>query len=102
MNGTALLEIMEGIDTLNADPVAKRKFADLVRGVGAAHGCMQIERADRVAFAKQLLALGVSRPTIRDRLIATFGVSRPHAYRIIGAALQLPQAVPTVSKAPPP
>jgi hypothetical protein len=94
MNGAALIEIMEGIETLDADPVAKRKFANLVRVISAAHGCMQIERVDRVAFAKELLARGVSRPTIRDRLVATFGVSRPHAYRIISAALQLSHRAP--------
>jgi hypothetical protein len=91
MNGAALLEIMEGIEMLDADPVAKRKFSDLVRGIGAAHGCMHVERAERVDFALSLLTRRVSRPTVRDRLIATFGISRPHAYRIINAALQLSQ-----------
>ena len=95
MNGAALIEIMEGIDRLDADQSAKRKFSDLVRAVGAAHGCAQIERAERIAFARQLLAQGVSRPTIRDRLAAIFGVSRPHAYRIINAALQLSHKAPS-------
>jgi hypothetical protein len=91
MDGAAILEIMDGIGGLDVDPVAKREFSNLVRGIGAAHGCTQIARLDRTTFARELLMRRVSRPTIRDRLIATFGVSRTHAYRIIDAALQLSQ-----------
>lgn len=90
MDGTALLEIMEGIESLDVAPSAKREFGNLVRGVGIAYGCVQIVRTDRVIFARELLARRVSRPTIRDRLIATFGVSRPQAYLIIKSALRLP------------
>lgn len=90
MDGAALMEIMEGIGGLNVDPVAKREFSNLVRGIGVAHGCVQIVRTDRITFARELLARGVSRPTIRDRLIATFGVSRPQAYLIIKGALRAP------------
>jgi hypothetical protein len=93
MDGAALVEIMEGIGALDVDPVAKREFSNLVRGIGAAHGCVQIARVDRAMFARELLARKVSRATIRDRLIATFGVSRPEAYRTIGRALQLLQSV---------
>lgn len=89
MDGAALIEIIEGIGGLDVDPVAKREFSNLVRGIGAAHGCPQIARLDRTMFARELLMRGVSRATIRDRLIATFGVSRTQAYRIIDAALQL-------------
>ena len=88
MDSTALMEIMEGIGMLDVDPTAKREFSNLVRGIGAAHGCRQIVRLDRAVFARELLVRGVSRPTIRDRLIATFGVSRPEAYRIIDRALR--------------
>lgn len=88
MDSTALVEIMEGIGMLDVDPIAKREFGNLVRGIGAAHGCTQIARLDRTMFARELLVRGVSRPTIRDRLIATFGVSRPEAYRVIGRALR--------------
>lgn len=90
MDGVALIEIMEGIGALDVDPNAKREFSNLVRGIGAAHGCTQIVRLDRTMFARELLMRGVSRPTIRDRLIATFGVSRPESYRTIGRALRRP------------
>ena len=90
MDGAALMEIMEGIGGLDVDPVAKREFSNLVRGIGVAHGCVQIARIDRIAFARELLARGVSRPTIRDRLIATFGVSRAQSYLIMKSALRLP------------
>ena len=91
MDGTALLEIIEGIGGLDVDRAAKREFSNLVRGIGAAHGCAQIARLDRTMFARELLMRRVSRATIRDRLIATFGISRAHAYRIIDGALQLSQ-----------
>jgi hypothetical protein len=90
MDGSALMEIMEGIGALDVDPVAKREFSNLVRGIGAAHGCVQIVRTDRIIFARELLARKVSRPTVRDRLIATFSVSRPQAYLIMKSALRLP------------
>lgn len=89
MDGAALIEIMEGIGTLDVDPIAKREFSNLVRGIGAAHGCPHITRLDRIVFAQELLMRRVSGATIRDRLIATFGVSRAHAYRIIDGARQL-------------
>lgn len=89
MDGAALIEIMEGIGGMDVDPVAKREFTNLVRGIGVAHGCAQIARLDRTTFARELLMRGVSRATIRDRLIATFGVSRTHAYRIMDGALEL-------------
>jgi len=87
----AIQEIIQGLEALDSDPVTKQKFRQLVRAVGAAHGISWIEREDRVSFARELLDLRVSRPTIRDRLIATFEVSRPQAYRIIDSALQLSQ-----------
>lgn len=91
---TAILEIMEGVDGLDTDPVAKQQFRQLVRAIGAAHGFAWMAKKDRVAFARELLDLRVSRPTIRDRLIAAFDVSRPQAYRIIDNALKLSQKQP--------
>lgn len=88
MDGAALIEIMEGISALDIDPAAKREFSNLVRGIGTAHGCTQIVRLDRTMFARELLSRGVSRATIRDRMISTFGVSRPEAYRSINRALR--------------
>lgn len=82
-------EILAAVDRIDADPVAKGKFRDLVRQVGGAHGLQWIEREDRVSFVVELLALRVSRPTIRDRLIALYGVSNSQAYRIISSALKL-------------
>lgn len=87
----AVLEILEGVDAIDVDAGAKALFRQLVAAVGAAHGVAGIEKAARVNFARELLSLRVSRATIRDRLIAHFAVSRPQAYRIIGAALQLSQ-----------
>ena len=80
---SALVEVLEGIDAIDADGKAKAAFRQLIRAVGAAHGIAAVEQASRSDFAKHLLGARVSRSTIRDRLIAHFGVSRPQAYRII-------------------
>jgi hypothetical protein len=87
----AILEIMEGVDALDMDAAAKRQVRSLVRAIGAAHGISCIDRSARTKFAVELLSARVSRTTIRDRIISTFNVSRPQAYRIISNALQLSQ-----------
>lgn len=89
----AILEILRGVDALDTDAAAKRQFRQLISGVVASHGFTWVKRENQIAFARELLVCRVSRPTIRDRLIATFDVSRTQAYRIIGDALQLSQKV---------
>ncbi|MBK4739211.1 hypothetical protein [Noviherbaspirillum pedocola] len=94
MQSIAILEILEGLNTMDVDQSAKHQFQQLVRAVASSHGVSWVERQDRTAFARDLLANRVSRPTVRERLIARFGVSRTHAYRIIDEALQLSQNDP--------
>lgn len=86
---TAIQEIMEGVDAIDVEPAAKLKFRQLVGAISAAHGFEWMERANRIAFARDLLRVRVARPVIRDRLIALYAISRPQAYRIISHALQL-------------
>lgn len=85
---TAIQEIMEGVDNIDVDQVAKQKFRQLVSAIGAAHGYEWMERANRVAFAKNLLRMRVRRPEVRDRLMELYGISQPSAYRVITHALQ--------------
>lgn len=94
LSRTLILEIMAAVDLLDAEPAIKHKFCELVRQVGAAHGQAWVKREERLAFAGELLRRRVSRPTVRDRLIALYGVSRGQAYRIIEAALKLSQNQP--------
>jgi hypothetical protein len=89
VKSTALKEILEGVDQLQVDHQAKRQFKQLVVAIGASHGVRGMQQAERLAFAARLLALNTSRATIRDRLRASYGVSRRQAYRIIGDALKL-------------
>jgi hypothetical protein len=86
-----VLEILEAVDLLDADSATKSRFRELVGAIGAAHGFKGLDRQKRVEFARELLLLKVSRSTIRDRLIALFGMSRCQAYRTIDAALKLSQ-----------
>lgn len=85
----ALIEILEGVEAIDADAAAKQQFRQLVGAIASAHGYDWIERANRIAFARGLLRTRVSRPEVRDRLIMLYGISRPQAYRIISHALQL-------------
>lgn len=88
MRSTALLEILAGIDGLDADDSIKRQIRQLVAAVGISHGVKRLQHDERVAFARRLLDLRVSRPTIRDRLIARYSISTRQAYRVIDEALQ--------------
>jgi hypothetical protein len=91
MRTAAILEIIEGVDSLDADDKSKALFRHLVCMVGVAHGLSRIVRNEQVTFARRLLALRTSRATIRDRLISNYGVSRSQAYNLIGAALSCPE-----------
>lgn len=87
-------EILAAMERVDADPATKRKFRESVRQVGVVHGLSSAKREQRVGFAAELLGRRVSRPTVRDRLMALFGVSRGQAYRIIDMALNLSQRPP--------
>jgi hypothetical protein len=82
---------MDAVDALDADEMAKAQFRKAVRRVCIAHGFEWVARDDRLTLAQNLLLRRVSRATIRDRLIALYGISRCQAYRTIAAALKLSQ-----------
>jgi hypothetical protein len=87
MLSAAFREVLGGIDTIQADDQAKQAFRMLVLAIGQSHGAVNLNHPERVDFARRLIALKTSRPTVRDRLIARYGISRRQAYRIIQAAL---------------
>jgi hypothetical protein len=87
---------MTELDGLDVDEAAKRIFRRLIVKVSATHGITDVDRIDRVAFARRLIDLHVSRATIRDRIIAHYCVSRRQSYRIIDEALQLCQKRQTI------
>jgi hypothetical protein len=86
-----LVEIMGRLDALDVDEAARRAFRGLVLEIGARHGIQSIQHSEQIAFIRRLLALQVSRPTIRDRTIALYDVSRRQAYRLIHEALKARQ-----------
>jgi hypothetical protein len=87
MRAAILHEIIEAADLLDVPPAAREEFKRLVRRVGAAYGARGMAAPDQIAFARRLLAAGISRPTIRDRLVAQHDMSPRQAYRVIEAAL---------------
>lgn len=91
MTRALVKEIMAAVDALDSDETAKVQFRRAVRRVCTAHGFQWVDREDRLTFARELLLRKVSRSTIRDRLIACYGISRCQAYRSIAAALKLSQ-----------
>jgi hypothetical protein len=86
MRASPILEIMARLDNLDVDETARRALRTMVREVCTDHGIV-IDRYERAAFVRRLIAARVSRPTIRDRLIAMYGVSRRQAYLLIADGL---------------
>lgn len=82
-----LQEIIEGVDALAVPADVLEQFKRLVRRTGAAHGISGMANAERVEYARRLVRAGISRATVRDRLMATHGISRRQAYVVIGAAI---------------
>lgn len=99
MHSIAIREIIDGVEAMDLDPAARRQFRQLVRTIGAAHGFAWMEREQRTEFARELLARKVSRPTVRDRLMAHFNISKTQAYRVIERALQLSHFSPSFGTA---
>jgi hypothetical protein len=94
--GCALADIIGQLDCLDVDERARTAFRGLVVAIGMQHGVKGIERIEQLAYVRRLLALRVSRPTIRDRVTARYPVSRRQAYRLIDEALQLCQKRPEI------
>jgi hypothetical protein len=83
----AILEIMSRLEGLAIDETARQVVRSLVVEVGTQYGVRGIGRDEQLAYIRRLLALRVSRSTIRDRLMALYDVSRSQAYRLIDEAL---------------
>lgn len=86
---TAILEVMHAIDTLDVDEHARNAFRRLVTKVGTEHGIKAIQRNEQLVYIRRLLALQVSRPTIRDRITVRYSISPRQAYRVIEDAMKL-------------
>lgn len=94
MRSAPFLEVIDRLGGLNVDDGARETFRRLLLEIGTRHGISGLERDEQLAYVRRLLALRVSRPTIRDRLMALYSMSRSQAYRLIGEALQLCQKSP--------
>ena len=91
MRSAPFLEIIDCLDGLNVDDGARQAFRRLLLEVGNRHGISGLEHDEQLTYVRGLLALRVSRPTIRDRLIALYGISKSQAYRLIDEAMRLCQ-----------
>jgi hypothetical protein len=78
---------MARLEGLAIDEPARQAVRNLVVEVGAQYGVRGIHRDEQLAYVRRLLALRVSRSTIRDRLKARYGISTRPAYRLIEEAL---------------
>jgi hypothetical protein len=94
MRSAPFLEIIDRLESLNVDDGARQTFHRLLLEIGARHGINGLVRYEQMVFVRKLLALRVSRPTIRDRLMALYGISKRQAYRLIDEGLQLCQKRP--------
>jgi hypothetical protein len=91
MRSQPFLDIIAGLRSLDVDERARAAFRRLLFNVGRQHGIKSIERDEQLAHIRRLLAQRVSRPTIRDRMSALYGITPRHANRLIEQALQLGQ-----------
>lgn len=96
MRSAPFLEIIDRLEGLDVDDGARRAFRRLLVEIGTRHGISGLEREEQLAFIRRLIALRVSRSTIRARLMALYGISRSQAYRLIGEVLQLSQKSPCI------
>jgi hypothetical protein len=94
MRVSVLHSIINSVDAIVPDEATRQALKMMIRQTGQAHGYSMADRGERVIYARRLLDLQVSRPTIRDRLIGAFGISRTEAYRAIDQALKLSQSCP--------
>jgi hypothetical protein len=84
----ALLEILEGVDYMDVDHLAKVRFRQLVAAISEIHGIECVARAERLRFAAHLLSSGAQRSEISDRLTARYHLSRSQSYRVLADALK--------------
>ena len=89
MRAAILNEIIEAAALLDAEPAVVRQFQRMVRRIGAHHSVVGMAHAEQLDFAVRLLSAGVSRPTVRERLMAINGISRSQAYIVINEALHI-------------
>lgn len=87
VSATILQEILTAVSQSDLPPQARDQFKQIVMQAGIAHGLRELVHASRVEHARRLVRAGVSRPTVRDRLIALYGMSRRQAYRLIDEAI---------------
>lgn len=90
MRADTFRELMDKVQGIEADDITKRAFMELIRATAVANGVTSLERDERVEFARHLLQdIRESRSTVRDRLMAAFGITESTAYRDIDKALQI-------------
>lgn len=91
MKAAVITEILAAAKALNVDESTRQQFIGMVCQISARHGLKVALRTARVDCACRLLELKVSRPTIRNRLMAHYGMSERQAYRTIDQAMKLCQ-----------
>lgn len=91
MRSAPLLDIIDRLDSLDVDERARNAFRRVVLEIGAAHGIKAVERCEQVDYIRRLLALRVSRATIRERIKVRYSISARQAYRVIEEAMKLRQ-----------
>lgn len=82
-----VVEIVQRLDQLDIEEIVKRKVKEIIQDIAINEGIGALDRLERVAFARRLLDLGVSRPTARMRVMAAYNVSASTADRVIAKAI---------------
>jgi hypothetical protein len=94
MRGGVLRDLLSELDDEQIDDAAKSIVRRLVHRIAIRDGNSWFEQQERVDFSVRLLDGGVSRITVRDRLMAHYEISQRHAHRVITVALKSRQKQP--------
>ena len=78
-----ILDVYQDVGKLDAPEYFKMTVRELISKHCQMNGVCDIERAERLVFARQLLARGNSKTVVRDRLMTRYSLSRSQAYRVI-------------------
>ncbi len=95
MSPQFIADLVAELALIDADDSIKKQIRNRLYKVGSMHGVRPLRQMERLDFALHLLGLAVSVSTIRDRLMATFGVAESQAYRDVQKALNLRHLTPS-------
>lgn len=91
MRKSTWLQLMDGLEGIEASEEVRRQFEQLIRSTAAMDGLTDLDGGPilRARFARRLLDVREPRTVICQRLMTKYGIGRSQAYEAISQALKL-------------